>query len=168
MTQRQLASAACKVLSLIALYWALDYMPDVLQSFFTTGRLSPIYGRHCCYFLGDMLVFAFLWCGCDWLARRLAPESQEPVTSAGVDESRILGLAFFALGAILLLHTLPSLIHSLAIVLESKVSYKTIPATLPDRAYVFSDLFKALLGMLMLLGWRGLRNAAAIWRARTA
>jgi hypothetical protein len=107
---------------------------------------------------GSFVVALIVWRKSAAIASRLSPDEAGPVASSGITNRGLMGIAFSAVGAIIVIQSIGKIDFAVSEMVAQRMLEE--PAPFPDESYLrlASYAIQFVLGLWLLLGARGLLN----------
>lgn len=155
---QRLAFLGCRLLSLYVLYQALRHIGVTVTAVFQGLRTDAFEGMpgwldlispSLSILLFDLLASGLLWFAADWISRRMVADDGDPEATGPStwSPSDVLSVAIVVLGAIILVHSIPSVINLLYFAAVHGVS---------NQPSLLSTLAVAAIGVWFVFGSRSI------------
>lgn len=154
MTSREWAFLACRILSLYALFWAIEYCTFFGFEFFQmlAGIDTPFhYVSSAILFVLFSVLFLFFWFGASWLSQKMMPREVDATVPGDWNIELIMSLIISVLGLILVVNAIPSLAGIVAAYILGDTPFP-VEITVEVTA-------KVVMGMALLVGSRAIAKA---------
>lgn len=177
MNRREIAALACKIISLYLFVQVLSLSGAFV--FLFMGGLSALSGKD--HFRGfDLVATAMavvpavaylvagivLWRKADGIASRMTSEDPTPVTRTDITGPGVMMIALVVVGIFVLITGLRSIVNSLVLFARYKQYGEYTGRDLVLMPKLWSGVLGFVIGLVVILGRRGLTNL--LYRVRTA